>query len=266
MEPQSRPEPQGGRTSARRPDVADARRRALELLARRATGVVSPPIDGGVPPGPRARRVLAGLVVVVLLAGAPWWWQLRRPPPAEDSLPRADLTSTTATPSAGASGGSPPSTAAGPAGQVVVHVVGAVVRPGVLRLPVGARAVDAVDAAGGLAPDADVARVNLAAPLGDGQRLVVPVVGQEPPQEVAPAASSGGTASGGAPETGTPLDLNSATESQLDELPGVGPATAAAIVAHRESVGPFTSVDDLLDVRGIGPSRLEALRDAVRVG
>jgi competence protein ComEA len=158
--------------------------------------------------------------------------------------------------------------AAGAAGgQVVVHVAGAVTAPGVVRLSSGSRVVDAVTAAGGLRQDADPDRVNLAATLVDGQRVVVPVVGQPLPAEVvpSPAPSSGGAAPGVASST-SPVDLNTATAEQLDALPGVGPSTAAAILEHRESSGPFASVDELLDVRGIGEAKLEALRDLVSVG
>jgi competence protein ComEA len=150
-----------------------------------------------------------------------------------------------------------------------VHVAGAVTRPGVVTLPSGSRVVDAVGAAGGMVAGADPDRVNLAAPLADGQRVVVPVIGQPAPAEVAvaaPAAPGTGSAGGTAPAAGgAPVDLNTATESDLDALPGIGPATAAAIVAHRSERGPFGSVEDLLDVRGIGDAKLEALRDLVVV-
>ena len=142
--------------------------------------------------------------------------------------------------------------------------------------------MDAVHAAGGLRADADPDRVNLAAPLADGLRVVIPMIGQPAPTElVAPSTDSGGasgstgsgatgsgsTGSGAAAEPGGGvIDINSADAALLDELPGVGPSTAAAIIAHREKEGPFTSVDGLLDVRGIGEAKLEALRDLVTVG
>ena len=142
--------------------------------------------------------------------------------------------------------------------EVVVDVAGAVVTPGVHHLEAGARVVDAVDAAGGLAPDADAARVNLAALLVDGQQVYVARVGETPPVAA--------TAGGANPTGPAPLvDLNTATASELEELPGIGPTTAEAIVDHRERNGPFTSVDDLLDVRGIGDAKLEQLRDRVTV-
>ena len=148
--------------------------------------------------------------------------------------------------------------------------MGGVLRPGVLRLPAGSRAVDAVELAGGLVPLADSARVNLAAELVDGQRLVVPIVGQEPPTEVpsSPGATRPGAGTVSGPSSGPtgPLDVNVASVEELDGLPGVGPSTAAAIVDHRSTTGPFRSVDDLLDVRGIGDAKLDAIRDLVTVG
>ncbi len=177
-------------------------------------------------------------------------------------------------PAAGGVLGEPQSTDGGATGEVVVHVTGAVGAPGVVRLAEGARVVDAVTAAGGLRPEADAQRLNLAAPLLDGSRIVVPVIGQEMAPEVtttvaAPAGAApaaGGVSSGGAAPTGAKLDLNSATAEQLESLPGVGPATAAAIVEHREAHGEFKSVDELLDVRGIGDAKLEGLRGLVVAG
>lgn len=144
-------------------------------------------------------------------------------------------------------------------GEVVVHVSGAVVRPGVYRLPVSARLVDAIDEAGGLAPDADTERVNLAAKLLDGQSVYVVRKGQTSVPQVLSSPA-------GAPNVeGVPVDLNVANESDLDELPGVGPATAKAIVEFRTKHGSFRSVDDLGKVRGIGPAKLAELRPHVRV-
>ena len=150
--------------------------------------------------------------------------------------------------------------------EVVVHVAGAVVRPGVHTLPAGARVVDAVDAAGGLSAAADQTRVNLAALVSDGERVYVPTVGEQAPPPIATGADeprdNPGEAGGG---EGALIDINTATEADLDELPGVGPATAAAIIEHRQSIGGFTSVDQLLDVRGIGEAKLEQLRPLVRI-
>jgi competence protein ComEA len=160
----------------------------------------------------------------------------------------------------------PPSTGVA---RLVVHAAGAVASPGVHEVASGARVADLLAASGGPTPDADLDRVNLAAPLADGQRLYVPRRGEVSPPVVADGSGSaatgrgpGGAASAGA---GGPVDLNSADVDGLDALPGVGPSTASAIVEHRETNGPFSSVDQLLDVRGIGPAKLEGLRDLVTV-
>ena len=190
-------------------------------------------------------------------------------PDASSSAPAAAAS----TPAATAAGDAP--TTSSPPEEVVVHVVGAVLAPGVVRIAAGSRVVDAVAAAGGLAPGADTQRVNLAAPVVDGSRIVVPAVGVEVPAEVPTSAVSaaggpggtagGGTAGGGVAAVAGPVELNTATAEQLDALPGVGPATAEAILAYREANGPFTSVEQLLDVRGIGEAKLESLRDLVVV-
>jgi competence protein ComEA len=145
--------------------------------------------------------------------------------------------------------------------EVVVDVAGAVVTPGVHHLEAGARVVDAVAAAGGLAPDADGARLNLAALLVDGQQVYVARVGETPPLPI----PAGGTAATGPADPAPLVDLNTASATELEELPGVGPTTAEAIIDHRERNGPFISVEDLLDVRGIGDAKLEQLRDRVTV-
>jgi competence protein ComEA len=200
-------------------------------------------------------RLVVGVVaaVVALLVG---WRLLAAPaPPPEARLPRV----TTSVPGAGHSSvGQASSTTI--ATDVVVHVAGAVTKPGVQRLKAGSRVVDAVDAAGGAVPEADLGRINLAAVLEDGQQVYVPKVGESGGGAVA----AGGGSSGGADDaagTGAPVHLNTATESELEALPGIGPALAAAIVAYRTEHGPFSSVDDLLEVRGIGQAKLEALRE-----
>ena len=137
--------------------------------------------------------------------------------------------------------------AAAPA-ALVVHVVGAVRRPGLYRLREGSRIADAVARAGGATRRADVSLVNLAAPIADGAQVVVP-------RRAAPGASPApGTPAG-------PVHLNTATLEQLDALPGVGPTTAQKILDFREEHGAFTSVDELDAVPGIGPARLEQLRE-----
>jgi len=141
--------------------------------------------------------------------------------------------------------------------EVVVDVAGAVARPGVVRLQSGARVTDAVGAAGGPSPDADVDQVNLAARVADGDRVYVPRRGESAPP---PAAGSSGSAA-----KAGPIDINAATAEELDGLPGVGPATVAAILEYRTRHRRFRSVDELLDVPGIGPAKLASLRPKVRV-
>ena len=147
----------------------------------------------------------------------------------------------------------------------VVHVAGAVRRPGVYRLPAGARVQDAVERAGGARRGGDVNAINLAAKVVDGQQVVVP--SRTPGgAAAAPAAaadpSGGGTAAAAA--SGPPISLNSATAEQLDTLDGVGPATAAKIIAWRTQHGGFRSVADLAQVPGIGPKKLAAIKDRVQ--
>ena len=167
----------------------------------------------------------------------------------------------------------PPGPAASsvPAGPLVVHVDGAVARPGVVSVPAGSRVGDAVEAAGGVTAEADTRLVNLARVLLDGEQVVVPRPGEEVAVGSRPVApgGGGGPATGGGGEAGTgpaaPVDLNAADATALDALPGIGPVLAERIVSHREEVGPFGSVEDLESVRGIGPSLLSAVRDLVTV-
>ncbi len=147
--------------------------------------------------------------------------------------------------------------AAGPSARVVVDVVGEVRRPGLYRLADGSRIADAVARAGGATRKAELAQVNLAAPLADGEQVVVPARG--PAAAAAPAAAAGG--GGAAPSA--PIQLSTATLEQLDSLPGVGPATAQKILDYRTKHGAFSSVDELDAVPGIGPKRLDQLRELV---
>jgi competence protein ComEA len=140
---------------------------------------------------------------------------------------------------------------------LVVHVVGEVRRPGLYRLRDGARIADAVHRAGGALRDADLAAVNLAAPLVDGVQILVPA------KTSAPSGSSTESAGGATGAPRGPVSLSSATLEELDQLPGVGPITAQKIVDYRTEHGPFASVDDLDPVPGIGPTRIEQLRELV---
>jgi competence protein ComEA len=136
--------------------------------------------------------------------------------------------------------------------QLVVDVAGAVRRPGLHQLAAGARVAAALAAAGGATARADVAAVNLAAPVADGEQIVVPVRGPGG----AASATSGGAAN-------APVDLNSADAEQLDALPGIGPSTAAKIIAYRQEHGAFHSLAELDGVSGIGPSKLAQLKGLV---
>ena len=192
-------------------------------------------------PLPR-RRAIAGaaLLLVAVLLGGRYLLSPGEQPPAQALAPPPPLPTSTATT------------------RVVVHVVGAVRRPGLYRFDEGARVADALARAGGSTRRADLAVVNLAAPLADGQQVVVPRRGGTP--GTAPSATPAGGATG---VPSGPVHLNTATVEQLDELPGVGPVTAQRIGDYREQHGPFGSVDELDAVSGIGPARLEQLRELV---
>ena len=208
----------------------------------------------GVPPDeqPRRRRVrwavswrlvvVAGTAVLLLAGGVALRAASAAPgPPVALPVPAPEGTTAAATPAASGDA------------LVVVDVVGAVGAPGVVRLPAGSRVVDAVGAAGGPAADADIGAINMARVLVDGEQIVVPRPGES-------VQGVGGPAAAGDDR----VDLNTADSGALDALPGIGPVLAERIVAHRAD-GPFTSVDELTDVSGIGPTLLERLRDLVRV-
>jgi competence protein ComEA len=153
----------------------------------------------------------------------------------------------------------PPAVGAGvtglPSSRVVVDVVGAVRRPGLYRLAQGSRIADALTRAGGATGKADLAQVNLAAPLADGEQVVVPRRGA--------GGAAAGAGSGSASGPAAPVQLSTATLEQLDSLPGVGPVTAQKILDYRQKHGAFQSVDELDAVPGIGPKRLEQLHELV---
>jgi competence protein ComEA len=224
------------------------------------------------PDGPRARMraVLAGAgrqrVAVALLAlaalvaaGAVW---VRATPrlagasSSRDAAAPADQTLPRAAPDQPGGAGRPP--AAGPSDRVAVHVAGRVRHPGLVRLPAGSRVHDAIRAAGGTTPGADLDAVNLARKLTDGEQVRIPGPGDPAP----PDAATGPGSVAATPSA--PLDLNTATPEQLDTLPGVGEVTAGRIVAYR-TAHPFTTVDELLEVPGIGQRRFEQLKDLVTV-
>jgi len=195
------------------------------------------------------RRVAGALLACLAVAAGVAWWHAGAsgssapPPPAPRNVTSAPASVGRTTTSRDT--------------RLVVDVVGAVAKPGIVDLHAGARVVDAIAAAGGATAAADVAQLNLAAPVSDGTRIAVPVTGQTIPAEPGSAPNTATTIAAG------PVDLNTATAAQLDALPGIGPATAAAIVQDRDANGAFTSVDDLTRVRGIGPAKLAQLRDLV---
>jgi competence protein ComEA len=201
-------------------------------------------------------RLLVAVVIASSLAVVAF--VLLRPAPAvlpEASLPFADPS---ADPNTLASASSTTV-----ASSVLTHAAGAVVSPGVYQLPAGSRVSDLVAAAGGPTADADLNRVNLAAPVEDGQQVYVPRIG-----EAASGGGAGSGAGGGAPadsDISGPVDVNTASAEILDQLPGIGPTIAQAIVGYRDEHGPFGSVDELVEVPGIGEAKLAQLRDLVTV-
>ncbi|HEY1278620.1 MAG TPA: helix-hairpin-helix domain-containing protein [Acidimicrobiales bacterium] len=199
-------------------------------------------------------RVATGAGAVLLLAVTAWWLLRSPAPPVERTLPVARSTTTIVagvTSSASVAATVAPSTTAV---EVMVQAAGAVMAPGVYRLPLGARVQDVITAAGGPTGAANLQAVALASKVVDGQRIYVPALGEAAGAQPAP------------PGPAPPLDLNQATLEQLEALPGVGPTTAQAIIDYRSRHGPLSSVDDLLDVRGIGPAKLDGFRDLVTVG
>lgn len=199
-------------------------------------------------------RALAtvGVAASVLLV---WWLLSGRPQESEPVAPLAF--SSTSTP------GPTPAQGA-PADRLIVDVVGKVRRPGIVTVPKGSRVYEAIDAAGGLRGRVDTTTLNLARELVDGEQVLVGIAPVD--ATGSPGSGSGGSGSPGpGPAAGAKINLNTATLEQLDTLPGVGPVTARAILDWREAEGPFASVDDLLDVKGIGDATLAELRDLVVV-
>ncbi|MDQ4144282.1 MAG: helix-hairpin-helix domain-containing protein [Actinomycetota bacterium] len=157
-----------------------------------------------------------------------------------------------------------PMASAVPTGQVIlVHVAGAVNRPGLYEMPAGARIADAIDLARGPKPSADLGALNLAEPLSDGQKIDVPRRGEDL-ETVAPTTPGTAPTPGAAPTAAT-VDLNTADQATLETIPGVGPVTAQAIITYRTEVGAFESIDQLLEVSGIGPATLESIRPYVTI-
>ena len=191
----------------------------------------------------RAELIALVAVVGVTVAGAGFWYLRSLPAPVQvRSGPSGALVAA-------------PTASASPATVILVDVAGWVRRPGVYEFAEGARVIDAIDAAGGARPGAVLSSLNLAAPLVDGTQVLVPKESQSAPTET-------GTGTSGA--TGL-VNVNSATNAELETLPGIGEVIAQAIVDHRTENGPFTSVEQLVDVSGIGDATLENIRELVTV-
>jgi competence protein ComEA len=211
------------------------------------------------------RFAVAALVVVALVSGLIWYRiSLGDGPGGGGSAGTRAAGAASAPPRGAAHSPSSTPTTAVATGELVVHVSGAVTREGLVRVAPGSRVADAVAAAGGPAPGADLRRLNLAAKVLDGQQVAVPKVG-EPAPVTAGSAGTGAGVGGAGPSADTPLDLNSATAAQLEALPGIGPSLASAILAERDRAGGFRRVDDLRRVRGIGDARFAQIRPLVRV-
>jgi competence protein ComEA len=270
--------PAGSRTR-KSERVPDDERPAPES---RATGAAGPdrPVRAAPTPNPllatvagfrRPHLVIVAVVVAlgILLSG---WVVLRARPVAVAVTPPALSSSGSGPTEPTAAGGATPSAIAS---SVIVHVLGAVREPGLVTLAAGSRVQDALDAAGGLTGKADPGQLNLAQPVADGQQIVVGTK-RKPSGEVrdgsgvGDAGSSGstsGSASGGgsAGGAGQPVNLNSATQVQLEELPGVGPVMAGKIIAWRTEHGRFSRVEELQEIDGVGPKTYAKLAPLCQV-
>ncbi|HEY8215984.1 MAG TPA: ComEA family DNA-binding protein [Acidimicrobiia bacterium] len=204
-----------------------------------------------------ARLGLALLVIAAVVVGVVWYrigvGGGSDPPPrrAADAHGAAPSITSTAGP-----------TTTDRRGVLVVHVAGAVATPGVVELAAGSRVIDAVEAAGGAADGADLDRLNLAAKVADGERVLVQRVG-DPPSPGAPGDGEAGGSSGAGGSTPARVNLNTASQADLESLPGIGPVLAAAIIDERQRRGGFRSVQELRDVDGIGEKRFAELEDLV---
>ena len=208
-------------------------------------------------PRQRFSRIHVGVVSTLLILGLiTAGWLLLRARPVAVASPGDVVTVTTSGPTMASATPSPKGAA-----KIVVHIFGAVRHPGLVRLPESSRVQDAIDASGGLTRRADPGELNLAQPLSDGQQVVIGTR-SEPAGEVRDQAGSG-TATG--PSATGALDLNRANQSQLEELPGVGPVTAQAILTWRQQHGRFSRIEELQEVDGIGPKTYAQIAPHVRV-
>ena len=206
------------------------------------------------------RRVISTAVAVAVIAVGAWWVVRVPPAPVESTI---SFTATSLT--SGVSASLPID--AIPSVGIVVHVAGEVKNPGVYTLSNSARMIDAVLAAGGATARADLEVINLATPLMDSSQVYVPAKGAaDRPVFARPQPGMNGVQSTqNSPDSGGVVNINRASVTELDALPGVGPSTAQAIVDYRTTNGPFGSPEDLLNVKGIGPAKFEAMRKLVGV-
>lgn len=211
-----------------------------------------------------SRGELAGLVVVIvlLLAAVGLWYTRSLPRPIDIATDAAPMAVASSVPSASVAVAPSASTSASPSTTLIVDVTGWVRKPGVFAFEPGDRVIDAVERAGGARDNADLTLLNLAAPLVDGQQILVPKEGAQVPGTV-PGTTPGTTGVPGA--TGGLVNINTADEATLETLNGVGPVLGASIIAYRTEHGPFTSIDQLDEVSGIGPATMEDLRSQVTV-
>jgi len=206
------------------------------------------------------RRIISTAVAVVVVAVGAWWVVRVPPTPVESTI------SFTATSLAGGVAVSLPTNALASV-SIVVHVAGEVKNPGVYTLSNSARMIDAVLAAGGATARADLEVINLATPLIDSSQIYVPTKGSaERPVFARPQPGMNGVQlTQSSPDSGGVVNINRASVAELDALPGIGPSTAQAIVDYRTTNGPFGSPEDLLNVKGIGPAKFDAMRKLVGV-
>jgi len=179
-------------------------------------------------------HIVAALAALLLVAAAVIFLRRPTPQPIEIVEPSPTLEPTPA--------------------QVAVYVTGSVVNPGVYYLPEGSRVEDAVHAAGGPAAEADLNRVNLAQRVHDGEQIYVPEMGEE--NLPVPSGSTSG---------GSLININTASASELETLPGIGPTLAQSVIEHREAHGPFATIEEIMDVRGIGEGLFDEMRDLITV-
>jgi len=239
-------------------------RRASAPPAETSEAAADEPDLPDLPPRPVFSRAHVGVVAVLVVVGLLCTgWALLRARPVAVASPGGVMASTpqTGSPSA-APGGSPSASTA--AVRIVVHVLGAVRRPGLVSLPDGSRVQDAIEKTGGLTRSADPGDLNLAQLLTDGEQIVIGTKG-EPAGEVRDGGGGGDGGSTGGPGSSATVDLNRATQAQLEELPGVGPVTADKIIAWREEHRRFSRVEELQEVDGIGPKTYAQIAPHVRV-